>query len=186
MVLPFDVLLVSGCLVSGGVCCLGSGSRAVQKWHFISTLKMFYSVLLYYMIAASALLWVDQIRLTLSYFKLIFLWLLLQMRIRSFICTNPDPLILPKLAHDWYIGSVGSHTPGTRPIFLPIGGSLSHQIRIRRISYNNPDLTLPTKILAHDWYIGILGSRNTLGTRPILFTYRGLLQPSNTDPAHNI
>ena len=45
---------------------------------------------------------------------------------------------------------------------------------------------MPSKKLAHDWYVGFVGSRNTLGTRPIYFTYRGLLQPSNTDPVHNI
>jgi len=95
-------------------------------------------------------------------------------------------MVRPNLAHDWYIGCVGSHTPGTRPIFLPIGGHYNRQIRILRITYNNPDPILPSKILAHDWYIGILGSLNTLGTRPISFTYRGLLQLSNTDPAHNI
>ena len=38
------------------------------------------------------------------------------------IFINPDPMVRPNLAHDWYLGCVGSHTPGTRPIFLPIGG----------------------------------------------------------------
>jgi len=39
----FDVLLDSGCLASGVVCCLGSGTRAVQKLVLIFNLKFYLS-----------------------------------------------------------------------------------------------------------------------------------------------
>ena len=64
------------------------------------------------------------------------------------IDSNPDPFPIlycsgsngpSNLAHDWSLGCLGSHTPGTRPIFLPIGGRYNRQIRILLITYNNPD-----------------------------------------------
>jgi len=96
------------------------------------------------------------------------------------IVTAADPLrnsririhyFLQNLAHDWYIGSVGSHKPGTRPIFLPIGGPFSHPIRIRHTKYNNPDPTLPSESGPRLVY----RERRVPQTRDpsYLFTYRG-------------
>jgi len=76
-----------------------------------------------------------------------------------------DPIILPNLTHNWYIGCLGSHTPGTRPIFIPIGGHCNRMIRILRKLLIIRIQHCRQK-LAHDWYIGCLGS-HTPGTRPI-------------------